>query len=337
MGISGFVGADGRPAHPLEDPDKRINPLFRGWAGGYINYLPAPGVNAPWNNPQLALGPVTGDHFHIVSLGDLDQDQISQQVPPGQITLTFNEPNNIIRDVKGYDFAVFENAFVVQGQPDPWRGYVNADIIAELAYVEVSSDGLHFARFPPVSLTPQAVGPYGTVRMENVFNLAGKHPNAAGLCLGTPFDLRDIADDPLVAADRVDPNNIRFVRLIDIPGSGHFQDQAQYHIDPNTCPYWKNYPQNHPIYDAWVTWGSGGFDLEAIGVLTEQQYPADINLDGMVDMYDLHLFSLTWLDRFGRPSWIDRCDLAPPIDMMVNGRDFAILAQQWLKKEKWRR
>ncbi len=38
---------------------------------------------------------------------------------------------------------------------------------------------------------------------------------------------------------------------MDIPGDGTFLDSL-----------------GDPIYDAWVTWGSGGFDLEAIGVIS---------------------------------------------------------------------
>ena len=37
-----------------------------------------------------------------------------------------------------------------------------------------------------------------------------------------------------------------------------------------------------PVYDAWVTYDSGGFDLEAIGVLQPQEYGGDINLDGLL-------------------------------------------------------
>ena len=101
-GVNGYIGDDWRHANPRQDPDKRINPIFRGWAGDYVNYLPAPDVDAIWTDPARALGPATGNHFDIVSLGDLDQDQINQNTPAGQITLTFNEPNNIIADIDFY-------------------------------------------------------------------------------------------------------------------------------------------------------------------------------------------------------------------------------------------
>jgi PKD repeat protein len=48
----------------------------------------------------------------------------------------------------------------------------------------------------------------------------------------------------------VDLNSINYVRIVDIPGSGDFKDS-----------------QGNPIYDGWVTFGSGGLDLEAVGVI----------------------------------------------------------------------
>ena len=31
-----------------------------------------------------------------------------------------------------------------------------------------------------------------------------------------------------------------------------------------------------PIYDAWVTWGSGGLDLEAVGVINQAPEPLSL-------------------------------------------------------------
>src|SRR5262245_37546487 len=108
-----------------------VNPLFAGWASGVASYQPAPGVAAGWNDPSRALGPVTGDNFDIVSLGDTTGG------PPGRITLLFSSG---IGNAAGPDFAVFENSLGTA-----------RSVFAELAYVEVSSDGEHFARFPSAS------------------------------------------------------------------------------------------------------------------------------------------------------------------------------------------
>ena len=346
-GINGYIGSDWRHANPLRDNDAVVNPIFRGWATGYQNYLPADEewIGGVWDDPTKALGPATGQHYDIVSLGDLDPNEIQQGKPPGEITLTFGDPrdpNNLtdpnfaIRDGKGYDFVVFENGHI--NDYSPTGGPAVGTMFAELAYVEVSSDGTHFARFSPVSLTEKPDGPYPylTLKLSNIHGLAGKHPNAYGLCTGTPFDLRELADDVNVVSGRVDLNNIHYVRIVDIPGSGDFADEARKLIDPYTYPDWNTYMDNHPIYDAWPTWGSGGFDLEAVGVLQEQEYEADINLDGIVDFYDLDLFISAWLSHFGHDRWFARCDLAEPKDRLINMRDFAMIAEQWLQVETWR-
>ena len=337
-GVNGYVDPnDGwRRARPGE-PNAILNPIFRGWAAEVVSYQPAPGLAARWTDPNMALGPVTGSIADIVSLGDLGQQQIDQGIPPGRITLSFEEP---IRQGGGYDFVVFENGFAASAHWD--EGTVAGQMFAELAYVEVSSNGEDFVRFPSVSLTAERIDfLLGTIEAGQVYNLAGKHPNAYGTCTGTPFDLSDVADHPDVLSGLVDINDVRYVRLVDIPGSGDFYDQAVMHINPNTWPDWDVHANNHPIFDAWNTSlapidPSGGFDLEAVGVLEEQEYSADINLDGIVDESDLELLESALQSRFGQPHWIARCDLAEPKDYVIDEADKDVLLSQWLKVEKWR-
>jgi hypothetical protein len=336
VGINGYIdpGSDRGHADP-QDSNAVANPIFRGWATEVVSYQPAPGLAGQWSDPSMALGPATGSNIDIVSLGHLNQEQIGQGMAPGQITLLFSDP---IRQGGGYDFVVFENAFI--SSADWGNGLFAGQMFAELAYVEVSSNGVDFVRFPAVSLTPEAVGRYGTIEIGYVYNLAGKHPNANGICTGTPFDLQEIADDPDVVAGLVDVNDIKYVRIVDVPGSGDFLDEAAMHIDPGTWPVWDFYADNHPIYDAWdastAPDPSGGFDLEAVGVLREQEYAADIDLNGVVDALDFELFISALDSHFGRPGWTARCDLAEPKDMVVDFSDFAVLIEQWRKTEQWR-
>jgi len=335
LGINGYVGPDGEHASPLTDPCAIINPIFRGWATGYINYLPSDeSWTGPWNNPSQALGPATGDNYDIVSLGDLDEQEILENKMPGEITLTFLET---IQNGQGYDFAVFENGFGTNLTGGPGTGTLSGKMLSELAYVEVSSDGVQFARFPSVSLTEQPTGSYGylTIEVSDVYNLAGKHPNAYQYFAGTPFDLQDIVNDPLVVSGDVNLADINYVRIVDIPGSGDWYDTAMEYIDPCSWPDWDNYEQNHSIYDAWVTWGSGGFDLEAVGVLDEQEYRADIDLNGVVNMKDFTLFSRAWLSHFGEENWIGRCDLAEPRDNVVDVNDLLVMMADWMQRETW--
>ncbi len=343
-GVNGYIGDDWRHAKP-SDADAVLNPIFRGWATGFENYFPSDDDLTDYygfydfNDPHRTLGPATGDYLDVVGLGDLNSIEIADGCAPGQITLLFGNPSapndpNHIRNAGGYDFVVFENAFL--STYTGGEGSVSGEMFAELGYVEVSSDGVNFARFPSVSLTAGVVGAYGTIEISNVFNLAGKHPNAGGVCTGTPFDLSDIADDPNVVSGLVDINNISYVRIVDVPGSGDFYDEAVKHIDPDSWPDWDYYYTNHPIYDAWVTINPGGVDLEAVGVLNEQKYSADINLDGVVDFDDFAVFAYAWKRHFGGTGWVMRCDLAEPKDFIIDELDLAEFSEQWLGKETWR-
>ena len=251
--VPGFTGPDGEGKARLPDgfdgftnARNFVNPIFFGWARSASDYVRADG-QTPYNNPSLALGLVTGDEFDVLSLGELTGAQV------GKVTLHFTDAQHPapIRNLPGADFVVFENGVVSQSGSG---GAVVGGIFGELAYVEVSSDGVNFARFPSVSLTPGPVNPYGTLDPSKIFNLAGKHVNAAGECWGTPFDLAALANHPLVTGGFLDLNSVRHVRIVDIPGNGGFLDSAQ--------------PAPHPIFDPWPTYGSGGFDLEAIGVIS---------------------------------------------------------------------
>jgi hypothetical protein len=98
----------------------------------------------------------------VVSLGD-----------GGSAIVTFSQP---IMNGSGWDFAIFENAF--------------QNTFLELAFVEVSSDGVTYFRFPSTSLTPfeTQIGTFGEVDATLINNLAGKYRAQ----YGTPFDLEEL-------------------------------------------------------------------------------------------------------------------------------------------------
>ena len=165
-----------------------------------------------------ALGPA--GEGGIISLGD-----------GGNIVLTFPYP---IRDGAGPDFAVFENGF--------------NNSFLELAFVEVSSDGLNFVRFPAFSETDtmMQVNSFGSVDATKIHNLAGKYRAN----YGTPFDLADLAD-----SSNLDIQQVTHLRLVDVVGS----------IDP---AYAGRDSRGYKVNDPWPTpFDSGGFDLDAVGVL----------------------------------------------------------------------
>ncbi|MBX3435600.1 MAG: PEP-CTERM sorting domain-containing protein [Pirellulales bacterium] len=232
-------------AHAVDAAIPAASPLFVEWADAID---PARTAYAP--RGSAAINPATTN-----SLGDLDADEIAAGAQPGHITVTF--PGGI-RNGAGPDFAVFENGFVFPS--DPY-------LFAELAYVEVSSNGVDFARFPSVSTNIDWQGTFGQAfggfDMTNVHNLAGKH--ASGF--GTPFDLDDLASDPLVIGGQVDLAAIAYVKLVDIPGNGAFVDSS-----------------GNPILDTWLgTGGTAGYDFQlgvgrGVGVINAIPEPLSLSL-----------------------------------------------------------
>ncbi|MBK8017380.1 MAG: PEP-CTERM sorting domain-containing protein [Betaproteobacteria bacterium] len=195
------------------------DPSISAWATGYLDYLPGANVSDTFKTPQKALGAASGNPTDVVSLGD-----------SGRITLTFS---GAILNGAGADFAVFENSF--------------SDTFLELAWVEVSSDGANFFRFPGFSLTANAIGAFGTLDPTDLDGLAGKYRGG----YGTPFDL-----DLLKSVPGLDVDAVRFVRIVDIVGDGSALD---------SLPAVAGGP--NPIYDPTPTTGSGGFDLDGVGVI----------------------------------------------------------------------
>jgi hypothetical protein len=236
------------------------------WAKAVEDYSPTPEVvhfdsfgGGPHDEPTRALGPANGT---TVSLGDLNATALAGGAAPGSITVRFQAT---IFDGPGPDLAVFENAGAFFNSHD-----VNF-IFAELAFVEVSSNGSDFARFPATSLNVEPDGntpdpnhdqlhtPFGRdfagINTTNVHNLAGMHPTLTG----TPFDLSELTAHPLVTLGTVDLNQIRYVRFVDVPGEGSFTDSL-----------------GNPILDAWHSVESGGFDLDAVGAIHAVPEPATL-------------------------------------------------------------
>lgn len=141
----------------------------------------------------------------------------------GYLTLGFQTP---IVDGPGADFLVGENPFRL--------GSSSFEAYAEMMFVEVSSDGVHFARFPSRYFGPPVQpGPFGTAQIGTYLGLAGQTPVLATNpsvdaqdvvdAGGDAFDLTDLAAHPAVVANLVDLGFITQVRLVDVE-SGVAQD-----------------------------------------------------------------------------------------------------------------
>ncbi len=155
----------------------------------------------------------------VVSLGD-----------GGTATLSFSAP---IINGPSWDFVVFENGFT---------GFL------ELAFVEVSSNGNDFYRFPATSLTDTLtpLGSFGAIDPSKINNLAGKYVGG----FGTPFDLEELST--IVG---LDVNNITHIRIVDVVGT----------LDDD---YATRDADGRKINDPYPTiFTSGGFDLNAVGVI----------------------------------------------------------------------
>ena len=155
----------------------------------------------------------------------------------GRATVTFASP---ICNRPGPDFAVFENGFENAQMPGMY--------FLELGFVEVSSDGVNFFRFPAITYvqTETQLGGSGCINPTQIHNLASKYP----AMYGTPFELDELPDDPLL-----NKNNITYVRVVDVIGN----------IDPEYCTYDS---EGHRVNDPWPTpFASCGMDLDAVGVI----------------------------------------------------------------------
>lgn len=260
-----------------------------------VDYAPAPGVGSSLNDPSSGFASL-GDLYSPIArpegLGGFDkryQPEIGTEPTnahagsftdlyggdvndtsdtygfigidqPGSITLGFDSP--IVNGI-GADFAVFENGFGFGG---------STSLFAEFAFVEVSSNGSDFLRFPSISLNTAASAGSGAFQgfdVSNVYNLAGKHASN----WGTPFDLEELQSDTLVLSGVLDLNNIGYVRLVDVVGSGELLDENGFPIDGISRDSLGN-----PILDNWVTANSAGFDYVglstgAIGVLNVSAIP----------------------------------------------------------------
>ena len=156
----------------------------------------------------------------------------------GFVTSYFTVP---LANGPGWDFAVFENSF--------------DDTFLELAFVEVSSNGVDFVRFPATSLTSseEQIPTFGVLDATKINNLAGKYRGG----FGVPFDLEE-----LKSSGMVDVNRVVAVRVVDVVGC-------------ITLPFVSFDAGGNVINDPWPTpFETGGFDLDAIGVINNQDNTA---------------------------------------------------------------
>ena len=216
---AGLPGSDAIPA---------TSNRFVNWAAnctikrGLMNIADASLGYASAGDSTAALGAADNG---IVSLGD-----------SGVAVVTFAKP---IYDGPGADFAVFENGFINTAN--------DSESYMELAFVEVTSDGINYFRFPASSNTQINVqtGNGNYLNACNINNLAGKYI----AMYGTPFDLQE-----LVGTAGLDINHVTHIRIVDVVGSIFANASHDFTGRAINDPYPTPFP-------------SGGFDLDAVGVI----------------------------------------------------------------------
>lgn len=218
-----FAPPAGQPGSTAIHKDSSV---FLAWAThcevqrGYMNIEDPSLGYASFGNETDATGPAGGTTTSVVSLGD-----------GGTATLTFDGP---ITNGNGPDFAIFENGL--------------SDTFLEIGFVEVSSDGQHFVRFPAVSevQTDTQIGGFGSIDCRYIHNFAGKYR----VGYGTPFDLEDLKDSA-----GIDLNAVTHVRIVDAIGS----------IDPTYATYDSQGTIVNNLHP--TPFESSGFDLDAVGLI----------------------------------------------------------------------
>ena len=201
---------------------------FVGWATGctvHRGFIKISDTNLIYQGSNKATFGIESE-----ALGKADDAPVSLG-DSGYAILTFDRP---IVNKPGFDFAVFENGL--------------DSSFLELAFVEVSSDGINFYRIPSVSDTQDTVqiATFGRVDARKINNLAGKYQ----ALYGTPFDL-----DTLKGIAGLDITRITHIKVIDVIGCIQ-------------APYATYDSRGHKVNDPWPTpFNTGGFDLDAVGVI----------------------------------------------------------------------
>ena len=212
----------------------------KGWAKSVVEYRKGRDLTS-FTDASRVLGgwfahrseEVSDPVYDVVSLGN-----------GGSLTIEWEIP---AANGSGPDFAVFENGMSANEN----------SVFAELAFVEVSSNGIDFERFDSISRGTVPIPDGGQIIADSVYGLAGAKP----LGYGTLFDLDELAGRESVTDGRLDLNRIRYLRLIDIPGCGG-----------NTDGYETMYDSfENIIYDAFKTYGSAGFDAACTAVLNSHE------------------------------------------------------------------
>jgi hypothetical protein len=198
-------------------------------------------VYCHWDGHIYTNGVILNYHYNT-------KEKVEELIGLGYLSslgITIEETDAFHRD-RGEEFIqikysnveeLFENGFEIPG---------TGTYHMELAFVEVSTDGKKFHRFPAQSLNDSInqIDNFTGLYPEKVRSLAGKY--IAGF--GVPFDLEELLDS-------LQNQTIHYIRIVDVVGSlnDSFVSKDVFGRKIND-PFPTPYP-------------SSGFDLDAIGII----------------------------------------------------------------------
>ena len=220
------------------------------FAGPYAPAAGQSGSEAIHMDDPGFVGWATGWENYIIGNGDAGNGHLwvdsKWQTPNKALGKAVGDSYDIVSLGRGGQITMTFDAPIVDGSGDDFAVFENSfnDAFLELAYVEVSADGSNWHRFQNSSLTAAPVGAYDTVDPTDVYQLGCKYRQG----YGEGYDLSDLGLD-----------EISYVRILDIVGDGTYLDSS-----------------GNVIYDPYPTWGSAGFDLDAIGVLNQGAAPVPL-------------------------------------------------------------
>ncbi len=240
-------------------------------------------------NTGLILGGPQGGGF---SGGSLDVLTLGTG---GDVTLGFDVT---ITNGPGADFTVFENGFVF-----------SETVFAEVAMVEVSTDGTTFARFPTrYNGDPGPLGGFALLPYATYEGLTGGLPGLANVLTnqvdpfnpvvsgGEAFDLAELVGQAEVVSGSVDLAAIHFVRIVDVIG-GTINDST-----------------GTPIWDSG---GDSGADIDAVAVIHHLGRPAppptstSTRRASATSCSATRTASATWTSRRCRSRWTSSRSASP--------------------------
>jgi hypothetical protein len=169
-----------------------IEPMPSPWVNEVVQFEPGRGAGFGQDRyPGVVIGPPLTEG---TTVGTLDVLSLGAG---GAIVLGFEQT---IVDGPGPDFVVFENPFLIAGDPN--------DPYAELGEVSVSTDAVSWRKF---ACSREGEG--------------GRWPGCAGWSITLPFDPTQPLDPAACGGDafdlaEIDVAEARYVRIVDLDGDG---------------------------------------------------------------------------------------------------------------------